>query len=65
MAKRIPDIFLSPKQLEERASESKRKAKKLAHGEERERLLKEAGRDQTMADMKRLIGEGETETPRR
>lgn len=62
MPKRTPDIFLSPKQLVERAQEARRKANRLA-GMMRNRLLKEAKQDEIMAQMKRLVGDADNEAP--
>jgi hypothetical protein len=55
MTKRIPDIFLTPKQLEERAKQSMNKAKALPPGRTRDRMLKEAQQDEAMAEMKRMV----------
>ena len=57
MFKRTPDIFLSPKQLDQRAAAAHDRAKLLRPGLARARILKEAKQDKAMADMKRLIGE--------
>ena len=64
MFRRTPDIFLTPKQLFERAREARRKAMKFM-GVTRDRLLREAKQDETMAEMKRLVGDAENEAPRR
>jgi len=60
---RTPDIFLSAVQLEARACADKAKARGLRPGKVRDRLLRYARQDETMADMKRLIGEAETPSP--
>ena len=62
MPKRIPDIFLSPRQLVERAQAARRDATKL-RGIMRDRLLKQAEQDETMAQMKRLVGDADDEAP--
>ena len=62
--RRISDIFLTPQQLIERAREARRKADKLA-GSKRERALEEARQDETMAELKRFVGDAENAAPSR
>jgi hypothetical protein len=62
--RRIPDIFLTSQQLIERAREARRKADKLA-GSKRERALAEARQDETMAELKRFVGDAENAAPSR
>lgn len=62
MTKLTPNIYLSPRQLQNRAAKTSADAAKLRPGKAREALLKAAERDRTMANMKRLIGDTEDET---
>lgn len=59
MSKRIPGIFLTPKQLEERARVVLAKANKL-RGMAKDKAIREATQDVNMATMKRIMGEGDT-----
>lgn len=59
MFKRTPDIFLSPKQLEQRAAAPHDQANFPRPVRVRDRVMIDAKRDQAMADMKRLVREGE------
>lgn len=64
MSKQIPDIFLSPHQLIERARKARNKAGKI-EGMSRHRPPKRAAQDEAMAAMKRLVGDAENEAPAR
>ena len=56
---RAPDIYLTPKQLEERAAERRAAAKLLPPGKARDRILVEAERDAAMAEAKRWLHDPE------
>jgi hypothetical protein len=50
-----PDIYLTPRQLEERAAERQEAARLLAPGKMRDKVLREAARDRAMAEIKRRL----------
>jgi hypothetical protein len=60
MRKRTPDIYLSPRQLIERARQARAEAGKLG-GRARDRVLAEASADEAMANMKRWVGDSEVD----
>jgi hypothetical protein len=62
MARRTPDIFMSPKQLNERAEQSFAASKKMT-GKKKSRAIEDGEQDNRMADLKRMTGEGEGDQP--
>lgn len=57
---RTADIYLSSKQLDERAAAGQDTAKSLRPGKMRDRILRDARQDQAMAEMKRIMAEDRT-----
>lgn len=58
MARRTPDIFLSPKQLDARAEQSFSASQSMT-GKKKDQAIKEGKQDERMADLKRMVGERE------
>ena len=62
MARRTPDIFMSPKQLDARAEQSFTASEKMT-GKRKNRAIQDGKHDNRMADLKRMTGEAEGDQP--
>lgn len=63
MTHRVPNIYLTPRELDQRASQSVDEARRVLFGRKKEQLLKQAKQDRDMAQMKRLVGDHEGAMP--